>query len=85
MSSVCVSFATGEIEETVFFAIPWLLKTYCCWLQDAKYLFRLYMALQQFREAARTAIIIAREEQNAGQFPIHTLLCRFLREKKNQI
>ncbi len=34
--------------------------------QDAKYLFRLYMALQQFREAARTAIIIAREEQNAG-------------------
>ena len=34
--------------------------------QDAKYLFRLYMALKQFREAARTAIIIAREEQNAG-------------------
>ena len=25
------------------------------------------MALKQFREAARTAIIIAREEQNAGQ------------------
>lgn len=34
--------------------------------QDAKYLFRLYMALQQYREAARTAIIIAREEQCAG-------------------
>ncbi|KAF3852119.1 hypothetical protein F7725_005474 [Dissostichus mawsoni] len=31
--------------------------------KDAKYLFRLYMALQLFREAARTAIIIAREEQ----------------------
>ena len=34
--------------------------------QDAKYLFRLYMALQQYSEAARTAIIIAREEQCAG-------------------
>ena len=34
--------------------------------QDAKYLFRLYMALKQYQEAARTAIIIAREEQNAG-------------------
>ena len=35
-------------------------------LQDAKYLFRLYMALKKYTEAARTAIIIAREEQNAG-------------------
>lgn len=34
--------------------------------QDAKYLFRLYMAKNQYREAAKTAIIIAREEQNAG-------------------
>ena len=36
--------------------------------KDAKYLFRLYMALKQYREAARTAIIIAREEQIAGKF-----------------
>lgn len=36
--------------------------------KDAKYLFRLYMALHQHREAARTAIIIAREEQNAGNY-----------------
>ena len=42
----------------------WL--TFLSALQDAKYLFRLYMALQQYREAARTAIIIAREEQCAG-------------------
>lgn len=34
--------------------------------QDAKYLFRLYMAKSQYREAAKTAIIIAREEQNSG-------------------
>ncbi|XP_023685243.1 WD repeat-containing protein 19 isoform X1 [Paramormyrops kingsleyae] len=36
--------------------------------KDAKYLFRLYMALKQYREAARTAIIIAREEQSAGNY-----------------
>ncbi|NXH92488.1 WDR19 protein, partial [Edolisoma coerulescens] len=36
--------------------------------QDAKYLFRLYMALKQYREAARTAIIIAREEQCSGNY-----------------
>ncbi|KAF7656695.1 hypothetical protein LDENG_00037970 [Lucifuga dentata] len=36
--------------------------------KDAKYLFRLYMGLQQYREAARTAIIIAREEQCAGNY-----------------
>ncbi|KAI1238247.1 hypothetical protein IHE44_0012965 [Lamprotornis superbus] len=37
-------------------------------LQDAKYLFRLYMALKQYRDAARTAIIIAREEQCSGNY-----------------
>uniref|UniRef100_A0A671M968 WD repeat domain 19 n=1 Tax=Sinocyclocheilus anshuiensis TaxID=1608454 RepID=A0A671M968_9TELE len=36
--------------------------------KDAKYLFRLYMALKQYREAARTAIIIAREERSAGNY-----------------
>nr|XP_045017612.1 WD repeat-containing protein 19 isoform X2 [Jaculus jaculus] len=36
--------------------------------KDAKYLFRLYMALKQYREAARTAIIIAREEQCSGNY-----------------
>lgn len=38
----------------------------CILTKEAKYLFRLYMALKQYREAARTAIIIAREEQCAG-------------------
>ncbi|NXO83768.1 WDR19 protein, partial [Sitta europaea] len=36
--------------------------------QDAKYLFRLYMAIKQYRDAARTAIIIAREEQCSGNY-----------------
>lgn len=32
-------------------------------VRDAKYLFQLYMARQQFREAAKTALIIANDEQ----------------------
>lgn len=43
-------------------------------VQDAKYLFRLYMALKQYREAGRTAIIIAREEQSAGTMPVPRLV-----------
>ena len=39
--------------------------------QDAKYLFRLYMAKKQYREAAKTAIIIAENEQSAGNKFIH--------------
>ena len=37
-------------------------------LKDAKYLFRLYMARKQYKEAAKTAVIIAREEQAAGNY-----------------
>ena len=37
-------------------------------MQDAKYLFRLYMALEQYHDAARTAILIAREDQAAGNY-----------------
>uniref|UniRef100_A0A8C4Q3T5 WD repeat-containing protein 19 n=1 Tax=Eptatretus burgeri TaxID=7764 RepID=A0A8C4Q3T5_EPTBU len=36
--------------------------------KDAHYLFRLYMALDQHEEAARTAIIITREEQAQGNY-----------------
>jgi len=36
--------------------------------KDAKYLFRLYMAKGQYKEAAKTAIIIAREEQAQGNY-----------------
>jgi len=37
-------------------------------LQDAKYLFRMYMSLEQYREAARIAVIIAREDQTSGNY-----------------
>ncbi|XP_041357231.1 WD repeat-containing protein 19-like isoform X2 [Gigantopelta aegis] len=55
--------------------------------KDAKFLFRLYMALEQYPEAARTAIIIAREEQNAGNYRnAHDLLFSMYQElKENKI
>ncbi|XP_077157824.1 WD repeat-containing protein 19 isoform X1 [Paroedura picta] len=53
--------------------------------KDAKYLFRLYMALKQYREAARTAIIIAREEQCAGNYRnAHDVLFSMYSELKSQ-
>ncbi|XP_073898544.1 kelch-like protein 5 isoform X6 [Castor canadensis] len=53
--------------------------------KDAKYLFRLYMALKQYREAARTAIIIAREEQSAGNYrTAHDVLFSMYTELKSQ-
>lgn len=36
-------------------------------LKDGKYLFRLYLARNQYKEATKTALIIATEEQNAGK------------------
>ncbi|XP_045406491.1 WD repeat-containing protein 19 isoform X1 [Lemur catta] len=53
--------------------------------KDAKYLFRLYMALKQYREAARTAIIIAREEQSSGNYRnAHDVLFSMYAELKSQ-
>ncbi|EHB16212.1 WD repeat-containing protein 19, partial [Heterocephalus glaber] len=53
--------------------------------KDAKYLFRLYMALKQYQEAARTAIIIAREEQSAGNYRnAHDVLFSMYAELKSQ-
>ncbi len=37
-------------------------------LQDAKYLFKLYLEIGQYREAARTAILIAKEDQATGNY-----------------
>ena len=52
--------------------------------KDAKYIFKLYMSLGQFKEAARTAIIIAREEQNLGNYKIaHDLLLENYRSLKS--
>ncbi|KNE64085.1 hypothetical protein AMAG_09147 [Allomyces macrogynus ATCC 38327] len=37
-------------------------------IRDPRYIFKLYMSLEQFREAARIAVIIAREEWVAGNY-----------------
>ncbi|EFX73748.1 hypothetical protein DAPPUDRAFT_324995 [Daphnia pulex] len=49
--------------------------------KDGKYLFRLYLARRQYREATKTAIIIATEEQNAGNYKdAHSLLQHMYKE-----
>ncbi|XP_056135515.1 WD repeat-containing protein 19 [Lampris incognitus] len=53
--------------------------------KDAKYLFRMYMALERYPEAARAAIIIAREEQCAGNYRnAHDVLFSMYTELQNQ-
>ncbi|XP_046624059.1 WD repeat-containing protein 19 isoform X1 [Neodiprion virginianus] len=55
--------------------------------KDPKYLFRLYMARKQYREAAKTAIIIANEEQINGNYRnAHDVLFGMYQElKRNKI
>jgi len=53
--------------------------------KDAKYLFRLYMALKRYKEAARTAIIIARDDQENGLYRnAHDVLFSMYKELKNR-
>lgn len=55
--------------------------------KDPKYLFRLYMARKQYKEAAKTAVIIANEEQMNGNYRnAHDVLFSMYQElKRNQI
>ncbi|KAL2734556.1 WD repeat-containing protein 19-like [Vespula maculifrons] len=55
--------------------------------KDPKYLFRLYMARKQYKEAAKTAIIIANEEQINGNYRnAHDVLFGMYQElKRNKI
>jgi WD repeat-containing protein 19 len=60
LTHVLIDFLMGEVD-----GIP----------KDAKYIFKLYMSLGQYKEASRTAIIIAREEQSLGNYrQAHDLL-----------
>lgn len=55
--------------------------------KDAKYLFKLYMALKQYADAARTAVIIAHEDQAAGNYrnAHDTLLGMYRQLRSNDI
>ncbi|RWS02784.1 WD-repeat protein-like protein, partial [Dinothrombium tinctorium] len=76
-------------EHAIRYVIDFLLGEVDGVPKDFKYLFRLYMSLRQFRDAAKTAVIIAREEQNAGNYRnAHNLLfsmCNELGKQKIQI
>ncbi|CAH8850820.1 unnamed protein product [Trichobilharzia szidati] len=53
--------------------------------KDARHLFRLYMVLKQYKEAARTAVIIAREEQTNGNYrSAHDLLFSMVQELRQR-
>ena len=53
--------------------------------KDAKFIFKLYMSLGQFREAARTAVIISREEQTLGNYKnAHDVLFNMFSQLKKQ-
>lgn len=53
--------------------------------KDPRHLFRLHMSLQQHREAARTAVIIGREEQANGNYRnAHDLLFSMVQELRQR-
>jgi WD repeat-containing protein 19 len=53
--------------------------------KDAKYLFKAYIAMKQYTEAARTAVIIAREDQMSGEYrKAHGVLFEMYRTLETQ-
>lgn len=48
----------------------YLLSNSIFYCQDPNYIFRLYMALGNFKQAARTAVIIAKQEQEEGNYKV---------------
>lgn len=68
LSNTLIEFLLGETD-----GLP----------KDPKYLFRLYMARKQFREASKSAIIIANEEQINGNYRnAHDVLFAMCQELK---
>jgi WD repeat-containing protein 19 len=53
--------------------------------KDPNYIFRLYMALGNFRQAARTAVIIAKQEQEEGNYKsAHKMLLETFKDLESQ-
>ena len=55
-------------EKLIMHLIDFLMGELDGMPKDSKYLFRLYMAIEKFTEAAKTAIIIAQSEQEMGNY-----------------
>lgn len=83
-----IDFAAKSREESVIRSlIDFLIGDIDGLPKDFKYLFRLYMKLGHFKEAAKTALIISKEEQSSGNYRnAHSLLFEMSRElRKNEI
>jgi hypothetical protein len=57
--------------------------------KDPNYIYRLYMALKKFDDAAKTALIIARQEQDMGNYSlahsvVRTLQCSACHSSERQ-
>lgn len=53
--------------------------------KDPNYIYRLYLALKKFDEAAKTALVIARQEQDLGNFPAaHAVLVETIRQLEDK-
>ncbi|KAL5110314.1 hypothetical protein TcWFU_004852 [Taenia crassiceps] len=70
LTNMVITYLTGEADGIT---------------KDLRHLFRLYMALRQYRDAARTAVIVAREEQSSGKYrSAHDLLFSMVQELRQQ-
>lgn len=48
--------------------------------KDPSYIYRMYMALKKYEDAAKTALIIARQEQDLGNYPLaHQVIVETIR------
>ncbi len=49
--------------------------------KDPNYIYRLYLALKKYEDAAKTALIIARQEQDLGNYPLaHSVIIETIRQ-----
>ncbi|RWS31867.1 hypothetical protein B4U80_10810 [Leptotrombidium deliense] len=72
-------------EQSIKYLINYLLGELDGHPKDFKYLFRLYMKLGEYKDAAKTSLIIAAEQQNIGQYKnSHQLLFQMCKELKQQ-
>ena len=83
---LCINYAGKSHDESVIrMIIDYLIGETDGEPKDFKYLFRLYMSLKRYREAAKTAVIISAEEQNMGNYKnAHELLFGMSYELKKQ-
>ena len=53
--------------------------------KDPNYIYRLYMALKRYEDASKTAIIIAKQEQDLGNYPLaHSVLIETIQSLENE-